>query len=98
MRGVPLPLPGSFEFNLMAEGIRREKEEKVAFIRTLLLAFASAGSADMEEINQLFIEYVEEVYQFKYNFKYQPVRRRKVTKAIDQQLEDLRILKQVAAM
>ena len=98
MRNIPLPLPGSLEFNILAEGIRREREEKVTLLRVLMLLFAKANGLGLDDISALLTEYVEQVFQYVYNYKYQPVQRKVAAKAIDQKLEDLRILKQVAAM
>ena len=98
MRGVPLPVPGSIEFNILTEGIRRERDEKVALVRMFMAMFARMGDVDVNDVNALLTEYVELVHQYTYNYKYQPVRRKVTEKVIDQKLEDLRILKQVAAM
>jgi len=98
MKGIPLPVPGSFEYNLLAEGIRREREEKIALVRLFTLLLADAHSLEAEKVGLLLTEYVEELYQYKYNYKYEPIRRRFDIKKIDEKLEDARILKKVAAM
>lgn len=98
MRGVPLPFPGSLEFNILAEGIRREREEKITLVRILMLLFAKANGLGVDDVSALLTEYVEQVYQYVYNYKYRPVHRKVANKVLDQKLEDLRILKQVAAM
>jgi hypothetical protein len=98
LRGIPLPVPGSFEYNVMAEGIRREREEKIALARLFALLFRDAHGLDGEKVGLLLSEYVEELYQYKYNYKYVPIRQRFGNKKINEELEDVRILKKVAAM
>ncbi len=98
LRGIPLPVPGSFEYNVMAEGIRREREEKIALARLFTLLFQEAHGLDGKKVALLLAEYVEELYQYKYNYEYVPVRQRVGNKKIDAKLEDIRILKKVAAM
>ena len=98
MRGIPLPVPGSLEYNVLSEGIRREREEKVALARLFTLLLAEAHGLDGEKVGLLLTEYVEELYQYKYNYNYESIRQRFKIGKIDEKLRDVRILKKVAGM
>ena len=98
MRGIPLPPLGSLEFNLISEGILREKAEKCAFAKLLVDLVTLLGNIDIEKAKLMFSTFVEEVYQLKYNYKYEPLAVRVVTEKMRKDLEDRRILQKVAAM
>ena len=98
MRGVPLPPLGSFKFNLLVEGIRRERSEKVAFASFLSKLLGPLSGMSEESRSLLIAEYAESVLQLKYNYWYEPVRTRVVEARAAAHAEDLRILKKVAAM
>jgi hypothetical protein len=98
LHGIPLPPIGSFKFNVISEGIQREKVEKVAFARLMAELLGPASGHSKETINLLVATYAEEVFQFRYNCKYTSVKdviRKQEERAIN---EDLRIMEKVAAM
>ena len=98
VHGVPLPPLGSFEYNVLYEGIRRKKSEKVAFAKFLGALLGPLSDLEPEKIMLLVAEYAEEVYQLKYNWEYQALRTRVVREKQIAHNEDLRILKRVEAM
>ncbi len=98
MQGVSLPSLGSFEFNLLYEGIRRQRTEKIAFARFLSKLIAPLSGASKEETALLVSQYAEEVLQFNYNSNYEPVYQRMVRARVEQVSEDQRILRKVNEM
>lgn len=85
LRGIPLPATGTFEARLLAEGIQRERNEKFAFA-TLLVKLAGALNISPEECTRWLAEYGEELFQFKYNSRYESVAQE--LEAIRQRQED----------
>lgn len=98
LHGIPLPPIGSFKFNLISEGIQREKVEKVAFARLMAELLGPASGHSKDTINMLVATYAEEVFQFRYNCKYTTVKdvvRKRKEQAIS---NDMQIMAKVAAM
>jgi hypothetical protein len=98
MNGVSLPPLGSFEFNLLYEGIRRGRAEKVAFARFLSGLIAPLSGMEDKHVTLLISQYAEEVMQFNYNSKYEPVYVRMVRTKVAAVNEDQRLLRKVDAM
>lgn len=97
LRGIPLPDTGTFEARLLAEGIQRERNEKFAFAQLLTTLVASLG-VPMERIRPTLIEYGEELYQFRYNSRYESAARRIEEERLKREANDLEILAKVDAM
>ena len=98
MHNVSLPVLGSFEFNLLHEGIRRQRAEKVTFARFLASLIAPISGMREEEVTILVSRYAEEVMQFNYNSKYEPVYLKVLRTRVAKVSEDQRILAKVDAM
>ena len=98
LKGIPLPELGSFEFNLLVEGIRRERSREVAFAQFMAGLLAPLSGMSEEKVTLLVATYAEDVYQLKYNYMYESLRTRVVEARAVAQAEDIRILKKVAAM
>ncbi len=98
MNGVSLPPLGSFEFNLLYEGIRRRQTEKVAFARLLTRLLGPLSGVTGEVATLLIADYAEEVMQFNYNSNYESVYSKVVRKRVRRQSEDQRILDKVKTM
>lgn len=98
MNGIPLPRIGTFEFNIIVEGVRRERSEKVAFAQFIAGFLGPMSGMEAKQASLLVADYAEEVFQFKYNYKYESMRMRVVEEKLAAQSEDMRILQKVAAM
>lgn len=96
LKGIPLPPIGSFKFNVITEGLQREKQEKVAFARFMAALLGPASGLKAGEIGALVAAYAEEVHQFRYNYKYVPVQELAQRKAVAAANEDLRLMEKVA--
>jgi hypothetical protein len=70
LRGIPLPATGTFESKLLAEGIQRERNERFAFA-VFLTQCASQFGVPVEKFSAALTEYGEELFQFRYNSKYE---------------------------
>lgn len=98
IHGVPLPPLGSFAYNLLFEGIRRERMEKVAFAKFLGNFLGPMSGLSEKKVMLNVAEYAEEIFQLKYNWKYKALRTRIAQEKQIAHNEDLRILRRVAAM
>ena len=98
LMGIPLPQLGSFEFNIVAEGLRREQAEKVAFVKFIGSMLQPIAGLDAEAVSMLVTEFAEEVLQFKYNYKYETIRSRTIRERVAEHNEDTRILDKVAQL
>lgn len=98
VHGVPLPALGSFEYNLLFEGIRRERMEKIAFAKFLGNFLGPLCGMTEKQTALNVAEYAEEIFQLKYNWGYETLRKRVVREKQIAHNEDLRILQRVAAM
>jgi len=98
LHNVPLPALGSFEFNLLHEGIRRQRAEKISFARLLAGLIAPISGLEKEEVTILVSRYAEEVMQFNYNSKYEPVYLKLLRARVDTVNEDQLLLAKVNAM
>lgn len=98
MHNVPLPELGSFEYQLLREGIRRRRTEKVSFARFLAGLFGPMSGLGAEELTFLVTQYAEEVLQFNYNSKYEPAYLKVLQTRVEQIDEDQRLLAKVSAM
>lgn len=96
LKGIPLPPIGSFKFNVITEGLQREKREKIAFAKLMAGLLGPASSLEADAISGLVASYAEEVYQFSYNYKYVPAQEIVRQKAVQAVNEDLRIMEKVA--
>ena len=98
MHNVPLPPLGSFEFNLIHEGIRRQRAEKVSFARFLAGFLAPMCGMEEQDVSILVSRYAEEVMQFHYNSNYEPVYLKILRARVAKVTEDQRILDKVNAL
>lgn len=98
MHGVPLPATGSFAFHILAECISREQASKVAFVKFLVKLVGPLSGLSAEDLFVLESAYAEQVYQFKYNYKYTPVEVQLLREHITAKMEDMRILDKVGKM
>ncbi len=98
MHNVPLPSLGSFEFNLLHEGIRRQRAEKVSFARLLAGFLAPLSGMEDGEAALLVSRYAEEVLQFNYNSSYESVYLKVLRTRVAKVNEDQRLLDKVNAM
>lgn len=96
LKGIPLPPLGSFKFNVITEGLQREKREKVAYAKLMAGLLGPMSSLAPDVITALVTSYAEEVYQFSYNYKYVPAQELVRQKAVQAVNEDLRIMEKVA--
>jgi hypothetical protein len=89
---------GSFKFNILAEGLQREKQEKVAFARLFAALLEPISGLSRGEVSRLVASYAEEVYQFRYNYRYTPVE--ELVQQAKQSAEDeqKRLMDKVAAL
>ena len=98
MTGASLPPLGSFAFNLLYEGIKRQRSEKIAFARLLTKLIAPISEMDEEDTTLILSQYAEEVLQFNYNINYEPVYQKMIHARVRQVNEDQRILRKVSTM
>ena len=98
MHGIPLPPLGSFKFNLLSESIRRQRTEKVAFARLLTKLVEPLTGMSSGESTLLVAQYAEEVMQFNYNSRYEPVYKKVISARVAQLSEDQRLLRKVDSM
>lgn len=98
MHGIPLPEIGSIEFNLLSEGIKRERSEKLAFATLLAKLAVATGFARQEQADFLVMEYKEELYQVRYNYNYKRIGDRVREEKARRQLRDMQVLEKVAKL
>jgi len=98
MHNVPLPPLESFEYNLLREGIRRRRAERVSFARFLAGFLAPLSGIGEEEAALLVTQYAEEVMHFNYNSKYEPAYLKVFRTRVAEIDEDQRLLAKVNAM
>lgn len=79
VRGAPLPAPGSFQEQFLSEVIMRERNEKYLTVSLFAHLLARIGGLKADDITGLLEQYKEELYQFKYNYKYETWFEKKVT-------------------
>lgn len=73
MEGIELPHLGSFKFEIITEGLKRKRREKVAFARMVTGLLAPVSGLTGEQAMTLLSDYVEELEQLTYNWKYETV-------------------------
>ena len=98
MTGASLPPLGSFAFNLMYEGIKRQRTEKIAFARFLSKMLAPISRMEDATVSLILSQYAEEVHHLNYNSDYEPVFQKIVRARVRQVNEDQRILRKVGDM
>ena len=98
VRGVSLPQLGSFEYFLLSEQLRREREEKVAHARLMATIAGRGAGLEQNEIDELVEEYAEAVYQLKYNSKYRSALSRKWEAKIAERSMEMDLLEKVSQM
>jgi len=98
MHGVPLPSLGSLAFHILAEGIAREQASRIALIKFLTGLFGPQSGLSSQELYLLVTEYTEQVFQFKYNYKYMPVGMKLFKEQMSARMEDMRLLDKVSNM
>jgi hypothetical protein len=82
----------------MVEAMRRERNEKVSFVRAIGGIVGKGLGLKRDEILPYVQDYAEEVFQLKYNYKYQKAEAQRIVEKLTQQSEDQRLLAKVARM
>jgi len=100
LQGAPLPPPGTFKEVLFLEAAQRAKMERFAFARFLsrLVAISSPEPGVAKSVGLALAEYGEELFQFRYNSRYEPVAHRYLKEHLNVEQAQRQILDKVAAM
>lgn len=98
MRGAPLPASGSFQERFLSEYITRERNEK--YMTVVLFANLIGRLAGMsgDALEGLLETYREELFQFKYNYKYKTWAERQAGHAKKQGLEMRKVFDRLDSM
>ena len=96
--GAPLPPPGSFQHALLSETIRRERNEKYSLVNIIARLLGTMASVDEEIIDDLLEMYREELYQLKYNYKYETARAKRFKKRLNEMREQAALMSRLDKM
>jgi hypothetical protein len=93
-----MPALGSFKFEMLNEGIKRKRSEKIAFARFIGKFLAPMSGLSQADVVRAVSEYAEELTQLSYNWTYETVNE-KIRKVHESKEVDTEaILKKVAAL
>ena len=98
LHGAPLPKPGSFQERLLSESILRERNERMAFITAIVKMLTLVGGVNPEAAQEILEDYREELYQFRYNYRYETYSTKLSTYRRQEQLETHRMMQRLEAM
>ena len=93
VRGAPLPASGSFQEQFLSEVISRERNEKYLLVSLFANLLGHMGGVKSSAVEGMLEHYREELYQLKYNYKYETwaSKRKQVnTKHADSQGREMR--------
>jgi hypothetical protein len=93
-----LPPFGSFQERLLFESILREKNERFSAI-TLFARLLGAGfNLKDEAVDGLLEEYKEELYQLRYNYKYETSKQKRISEHVKKASEQARYMRKLEQM
>jgi hypothetical protein len=98
MHNAPLPPTGSFQERLLFETILREKNEKFAIVSMFARLIGAGFNIKDAAIDELLEEYKEELYQLRYNYKYETSKHRRVVQHVQRAAEQARQMRKLEQM
>ncbi len=98
LRGAPLPAPGSFQERILTEAIIRDKNEKYSSVALFARLIATGLGIPDEYLHHLLEKYREELYQLRYNFRYESADARRLKKRLEEEFERDRLMQRLEAM
>lgn len=97
-KGHPLPPPGSFQEKLVSNLMARERNEKMAFARLLVMASVVGRGISAEIVSDLLEEYREELSQDRYNLGYESIAQRRAKQRIQEVMDRNRMMARLDSM
>ena len=98
VHNAPLPKGGSFQEQLLAESILRERNEKFTLVSLFVRMLGVIAGLKSKDIDDLLESYKEELYQFRYNFEYTTRRERRSAEEAAEAINIARMFKRLEAM
>jgi len=98
MHNAPLPPTGSFQERLLFETILREKNEKFAVVSMFARLIGAGLKVNDTAVDELLDEYKEELYQLRYNYKYETGKHRRVVQHVQKAAEQARQMRKLEQM
>jgi len=98
MHNAPLPPTGSFQERLLFETILREKNEKFAVVSMFARLIGAGFNLKDSAVDELLDEYKEELYQLRYNYKYETSKHRRVIQHVQKAAEQARQMRRLEQM
>jgi hypothetical protein len=98
MHNAPLPPTGSFQERLLFETILREKNEKFAVVSLFARLLGVGMTIGDSAVDDLLDEYKEELYQLRYNYKYETSKKRRIILQVQKASEQARQMRRIEQM